>query len=305
MRGLLLCVSVALFATRALAANDGESVLVTGQGGVGTLSPRARLGVLASPRDKGVFSVSNAAGKRVLFVGLDGRTGIGARSPLARLDVAGPADFGLMNLFSLGPDEGGRGPSLAFASADASSRFEMRAHHSADGSVGDSFEIEYRPKMFNMGATLPLALTIGGGASPRACAVQTRPGGPAVYELEVSAGGARAGDGVIRYAESGEHASRFGRTVLSRLGRDAELQAYKEVSAMKHSQYRFVGMATKVQTVHPVMRGIRYEDAPESIRAPDRSLVLDERIMNLELALKEADRRIRELSALVEAAESK
>jgi hypothetical protein len=120
----------------------------------------------------------------------------------------------------------------------------------------------------------------------------------------VSAGDIRTGAGVIRYGESGEHVGRQGRTVVSRLGSKEEREAYGEISSMKHSKYQLAGSGLG-GPMPSVMRGIQYKQAPKSIKAPDQSLILDERIMNLELAVKEAEREIRELSALVDSAESR
>ena len=47
--------------------------------------------------------------------------------------------------------------------------------------------------------------------------------------------------------------------------------------------------------------GLVYEDAPASIRGPAQTVVLDYRVLNLELASKELDRRVAALEAQISA----
>ena len=53
----------------------------------------------------------------------------------------------------------------------------------------------------------------------------------------------------------------------------------------------------------PLRRGLIYEDSPESLRGPNKTIVFDYRVLNLELALQEADRRITKLEAKIAALE--
>ena len=50
---------------------------------------------------------------------------------------------------------------------------------------------------------------------------------------------------------------------------------------------------------HPLVTGLIYEDSPASIRDGRGALVVDYRLLNLELALQEADRRIAEVEGKI------
>ncbi|MBI3289108.1 MAG: hypothetical protein HYZ74_06290, partial [Elusimicrobia bacterium] len=58
--------------------------------------------------------------------------------------------------------------------------------------------------------------------------------------------------------------------------------------SLKHARFRYKGDSTKHE-------GLIYEDSPESIHAPGEAISLDQRVVNLEMALKDRLRKIREL----------
>jgi hypothetical protein len=82
-------------------------------------------------------------------------------------------------------------------------------------------------------------------------------------------------------------------------------QAFEDVRALKHATFRYKKTATGKKAVGAdepataVTRGLIYEDAPDSIRGAGKSIVLDQRVLNLELALQEADNKIAALEAQI------
>ena len=71
------------------------------------------------------------------------------------------------------------------------------------------------------------------------------------------------------------HSRRALKSDISYLDEAAERRAYDEVKALRHSHFRYKAGGPKA----PLVRGLIYEDAPESIRsAPGKSIVLENRL---------------------------
>ena len=81
-------------------------------------------------------------------------------------------------------------------------------------------------------------------------------------------------------------------------------QAYDDVKALRHATFQYKALKGG-GPAGPVYRGLIYEDAPESIHGDDKTIVLDYRVLNLELALQEADRKIAALEAKIKATEER
>ncbi|MBI5597507.1 MAG: hypothetical protein HY928_15565 [Elusimicrobia bacterium] len=134
--------------------------------------------------------------------------------------------------------------------------------------------------------------------------VEVRPvditGDPADAELEVSNGVAH-GAGYVLRADVITLSSRGFKRDIHRLTRKDEEQAYKDIAALMPAVFRRKrrGMDGSLHSdpSAALERGLIYEETPQSIRGRPGEIIYDERLVNAELALKAAMRRIEELSA--------
>lgn len=139
-------------------------------------------------------------------------------------------------------------------------------------------------------------------------------------ELEVS-NGVSTGGGTIHRAASATHSSRVLKSHITYLPVAAEEQALADVVGLRHAAFRYlrnvyatkkisrlpIGKKEEVEEVvpdtsvvvaripdltAPLRRGLIYEDAPESVRGSGESIVIDDRITNLELAVKAIAKRL-------------
>ena len=130
--------------------------------------------------------------------------------------------------------------------------------------------------------------------------VHISPVGAADVELEVS-NGQVTGGGKIHRASASTHSSRALKTDIAYFGEDAPARALAEVFALKHATFRYKSPVAR----QPLTRGLIYEDTPDSIRGEGQTVVVDYRLMNLELALKAVNGRVGELEARIAALEAK
>lgn len=126
------------------------------------------------------------------------------------------------------------------------------------------------------------------------------PGDPPNAELEVSNGVTTGGGYILRAEAITSSSSRFKKDI-SYLTRKDEEQAYKDVAALKPAMFRRKKIG-KDGVAHPdpsapLERGLIFEETPQSVRGRPGEIILDERLVNAEMALKAAMRRIDELTA--------
>lgn len=146
----------------------------------------------------------------------------------------------------------------------------------------------------NVDALSLQAITAASGGS-----VHVRPAGTADVELEVS-DGASTGGGTIHRAAAGTHSSRALKFDISEFSEKDERKAAEDLASLKHARFRYK-RRTRAGLVDdpslPLHLGLVYEDSPESIRGSGQTLVVDDRLLNSELALKRAMRRLDQLEA--------
>lgn len=286
---------------------------ITGQLGVGTVVPQARLDIRLTSADDYALKVSSQNGDVLLVVDKAGHAGIGLSSPQAGLDVHGSANSGEVGLLLRAGNSTSTFSSsqIIFAyGSSAAYRNSIRTRHTGGQDLGNAMDF-----FLWQSTSQPTALgdvrvlSLEASTANVHCSVHVHPAGDPVYELEVSSGGGLTGGGIIRYASAGAHSRRDLKTDISYLDAAEELAAYGDVKGLRHARFRYKTKDGKGRLAAdagmPLTTGLIYEDVPESIRGHGGVIVVDYRLMNMELALKEVSRRIEGLETLISTLEKK
>jgi len=129
-------------------------------------------------------------------------------------------------------------------------------------------------------------------------AVHVMPVGAPNWELEVS-NGVCTGCGSVERIAAAAPSTRERKSDIRYLTEKDAAKAYKDVMALKHASFRYKRVLKDGSRVpdptQPLREGLIYEDAPESIQGGAKSIVFDERVANLELALQENIRKLETL----------
>jgi hypothetical protein len=280
-----------------------ERYQITGQLGVGTKLPQARLDLQMDQNDRYGLRVSAADGRPLFMVGPDARAAIGlnlsSARESARLDL-----HGSVLLRAGSSDDEAQDNQVAFAAVRGqSSQFSIRSRHSRDGKSENAIDI------YAFGARTDWqrgrglrVLSVESGPSRR-CGVSISASGTrrTSFALEVSSGSV-PGSGAIRYGSSAMPDPRSAWVSPNYVDDGRAVAAYKTIMELKHVEANYIGSE---QVGVPGMRGVLYDDAPESIRGPDRSVVVDARVAELELALKAIRSKIAALENAISVAEKR
>lgn len=282
-------------------ATDFSSDLqVTGQAGIGTEVPRARLQAEMKAADGYALWVSSPNGTVELALDKQGRFGVGIATPGAKADVLGSADDGDIGLLlRVGNSSQTTASSqILFAYSTTSYRHSLRTRH-------DATQYSYNSVEFflwnSTGAPTSLAaadlgdlgvLSLRGMMSLSSGSVHIMPFGAPDAELEVSSR-TSLGGGTIHRAAALAPSSRRLKSDVEEFGPEGQEEAYDAIKALRFARFRYKGAGAD----SPLMRGLIFEDAPASIQGPGKTVVLDERIVNLELALQAVHRRVAEATA--------
>lgn len=299
MKLLLLLASLALPARAQLSASG--DLTITGQTGIGTAVPQARMEIKLSSADVYALKVSSPNGDPLLVVDGAGRMGIGLASPAALLDVNGRGDASdiALQLRAGNSTSSITSSQLVFAyDSSGTYRHSLRTRATAGQDFGNAIDF-YLWNTTGSPTALGDAAVLSLQAVPRAstaASVHVYPstGAPA-YELVVS-DGLTTGGGTVMAASVSAHSRRALKSDVAYLDADTERRAYDEVKALRHARFRYKAGGPSA----PLIRGLIYEDAPESVRsAPGKSIIVENRLANMELALKTAHRRIAALEAMI------
>lgn len=298
MKILLLLAALALPARAQFSASN--DLTITGQTGVGTAVPQARMEIKLSSADAYALKVSSPNGDPLLVVDGAGRMGIGLASPGALLDVNGRGDASDIGLqLRAGNSTSSVTSSQIVFAYDSSGtyRHSLRTRATPSQDWGNAIDF-YLWNSTGSPTTLGDLAVLSLQAVPRASTAATvhiRPVGTPAYELVVS-DGQTTGGGTVMAASVATHSRRALKSDISYLDEAAESRAYDEVKALRHAHFRYKAGGPTA----PLVRGLIYEDAPESIRsAPGKSIVVENRLANMELALKAARRRVLALEAKI------
>jgi hypothetical protein len=298
MRYFLLLASLALPAQAQFSASN--DLTITGQTGVGTAVPQARMEIKLSSADAYALKVSSPNGAALLVIDNAGRMGIGLSSPSALLDINGRGDSSDIGLqLRAGNSTSSITSSQIVFAYDSSGtyRHSIRTRATASQDWGNAIDF-YLWNSTGSPTALGNLEVLSLQAVPRAstaASVHIMPVGTPAYELVVS-NGLTTGGGTVMAANVAAHSRRALKSDISYLDEAAERRAYDEVKALRHARFRYKAGGPTA----PLVRGLIYEDAPESIRsAPGKSIVVENRLVNMELALKAARKRIAALEAKI------
>lgn len=299
MKLLLLLAAMALPA-RAQFSASGD-LTITGQTGVGTVVPQARMEIALSSADAYALRISSQNGDPLLVIDNAGKMGIGMSSPGALLDVNGrgdASDIGLQ-LRSGNSTSSVTSAQIVFAyDSSGTYRNSLRTRHVASQDWGNSIDF-YLWNSTGSPTTLGDVAIMSLQSVPRAstaASVHIYPttGTPA-YELVVS-DGLTTGGGTVMAAAVSAHSRRALKSDISYLDEADQRRGYEDVLALRHARFRYKAGGPRA----PMIRGLIYEDAPASIRSePGKSIIVESRLVNMELALKTTNRRIAALEAMI------
>jgi hypothetical protein len=202
------------------------------------------------------------------------------------------------------------GGQISFSAGGAPlSQFSLRSRHSPDPGGENAIDLYFSRNMNRWRAQQNIrALSLEDSNDDGRCTIGVSPVGKAAFELDVSSGGGVPGGGTMRYGSAGEPSRRALFSRRKHLGSEEASRAYADVKSLRHATFRYKTLAASGYSdapSTPFVQGVIYEDAPESIRGPEKTIVEDYRVMNLELALKEINKRILQVEAKIAAAEKK
>lgn len=281
-----------------------SDLTVTGQLGVGTAAPRARLEAQMSASDSYGLLVSSANGQPMLQVDRAGQLGIGV-TPQGRVDVFGSGDNGSVGMrLRVGNSTSTMlSEQITFGPASSDTyRHAIVTRHTASQNYLNAMD-------FLLWNTTAQPTAIGSFDAMSLTAISTYsfasvhilPAGDPDVELEVSNGLTTGGGSILRAAAT-SHSSRVLKTDIKYFGADAPARAAADVQSLRHVLFRYRGKDGR--GAGPVHRGLIYEEAPVSIQAADKTIAVDYRLLNIELALREADRRIAALQKQINTLEN-
>jgi len=285
---------------RAQFATSGD-LTITGQTGVGTAVPQARLEVKLSTSDAYAIKVSSQNGAALLVVDNTGKMGIGLSSPGALLDVNGQGDASDLGLQLRSGNSSSTilSSQIVFAyDSSGTYRHSLRTRAVASQNLYNAIDF-YLWNSTGSPTTLGDVGVLSLQAVPRAstaASVHIYPtAGTPAYELVVS-NGLTTGGGTVMAASVAAHSRRALKSDISHLDEAAERRAYEDVLALRHARFRYKAGGPNAALI----RGLIYEEAPASIRsAPGESIIVESRLVNMELALKAARRRIAALETKI------
>ena len=299
---LALLLAFGTTASRAQLSSSGEQN-VTGQMGVGTLTPQATLDVMMAVSDTYGLQVSSQNGSPLLVVDASGRVGIGAASVGPLVDVAGKGDDGDIGLQLRSGNSSSTYSSsqIIFAYGAAGLYQHALVTRAVSGQyLGNDIDFLLWNSTANPSAIGTEAVLSLQAVSASSSSVHIQPVGTPAYELVVS-NGQTTGGGTVMAAVVGTHSSRALKTVVATLtDRDVDA-AYEDVKSLKPARFRY---KRRDGGSGPLVRGLIYEDSPGAIRDEHGlSLVMEARVANMEMALAAANRRIKDLEKKISEAE--
>jgi hypothetical protein len=172
-------------------------------------------------------------------------------------------------------------------------RHAIRTQHNA-GDVGNRMDfLIWNPDVDPSAVGTLNVMSLNASDTASSGIVHIRPVGTPDVELEVS-DGVTTGGGAIVCGGISEPSSRDYKTDIRRLSRQDEEGALIDILALRPARYRYKSVVSGggFDMSRPSVKGLLYEDAPASVRGAKKTLILSERLANVELALKAAIRKL-------------
>lgn len=257
----------------------------------GFLGSGAQAEVVSAAENAYTLMVSSVDRTPMLSVSNIGSVAVGPHAPEGRLDL-GQGDVAL-GLRSGNATSTGTAIQMTFGyNGDYSMRHALRTRHSTSTDGNRMDFLLWSPAA---GATTTVAtnnvLSLQGITAANEGSFHVMPVGEPDAEVEVS-NGSSLGGGTIQRREVLTPSSRRIKSDIRYLDARQEDAALDEISRMEHVRFRYKSLDGRPQ---PLNIGLIYEEAPESVRAAEKTLSSTERMTQVELALKAAVRRIEAL----------
>lgn len=266
---------------------------VTGAMGVGTLMPRAALEISLQASDTYGLKVSSPDGTALFLLDRSAKAGLGVTPTGARLDVSGRADVGeiAMELRAGNSTSSVTSAQVAFGSETGAYRHNIRSRATGTQSGGNALDFYLwtsADAAYALGSSNAMSLQ---AATTTLLGVHVSPSTlPVTAELVVSSGTVYAGGVILAANAVGAPCFSAIKDDVRRLGSAEQSAAQADLLALRPVSFRYKGS--------PLGRkGFIYEEAPASIKDGRGAIILDERLMNLELVLQAAQSRIKTMEA--------
>ncbi|MFC1678737.1 hypothetical protein ACFL2T_00760 [Elusimicrobiota bacterium] len=294
--GFLVALALALVQPASADTNFTGDAEITGQVGVSTIVPNARIGIQMQPQDAYALKVSSPNGDAMFFIDNSGKVSMGVDAPQAAVDVRGSADSGDIGLqLRVGNSSTTTDSSQIVFAYDSTSTFRhsIRTRHVASANTGNSIDFFLWNSTGDPTALGDLhVLSLLSMNATNFAAVHVMPSTGTVEDQLVVSDGSTLGNGTIHCNSVIVPSARGLKSDIKYLGRSAEEQAYQDVRNLLHANFRYKMSASEPGSETARMTGLIHEDVPASIRGSGKTIVLDARLLNLEMALKEVNGRI-------------
>lgn len=290
MRSLALFLS--LLPTAALAqTRTTADATVTGAMGAGTLAPRAALEVAMQASDSYALKVSSPDGTAMFLLDRSAKAGLGLTPTGARLDVSGRADAGEVGLELRAGNSTSSVTSAQVAFGNETGAYRHNIRSRATGTQNERGMLDFylwtsADAAYALGSTFALSLQSSSTANQAGLHVAPTTG-TATAQLVVSSGTVYAGGVILGYADGAPCFAAL-KDGVRRLGEAEREAAVRDLFALNPVAFRYRGDRQE-------RTGYVYEDSPESVKDGRGAVVVDGRLMNLELALQAAQGRIKGL----------
>lgn len=263
---------------------------------VGFLGSGAQAEVVARAQDAMTLQVSSANHQPILGVTNIGSVGVGVPAPFGQLDIGSSSTA--LQLKSGNLTSTGTSVQAAFGyNGDVAMRHAIRTFHSTNTVSNEMDFLVWTP---DAGSTTTIAtkefLALqASSTSSSGGSMHVLPVGVGDVELEVSNGLATGGGTMQRLQVLTPSSKRF-KSDIRYLKEKDEDRALEQTAALKHVRFRYRSRAMDGSLYddpgEQVRVGLIYEEAPDSIRGAGQTLLTNERLANVELALRSAIRKL-------------
>lgn len=278
--------------------NTSDQLVSGGNFLIGFLGSGAQAEITSQAQNALTLNVSSPNWQSQLSVSNIGNVGIGVLSPRAQLDVGSATIVAQLRAGNL--TAGGTSAQIAFGrNGDHAMSHVLATHHSATA-PGNSMDFLVWTKDAGSTGTLATAdyLSLQAMTAASGGSMHVIPSGTADAEVEVSNGSSTGGGTMQRYRWVTPSSRRF-KSDIKYFSEKDEDRALDEVAALHHVRFRYKSRGKDGVLYddprQPERVGLIYEEVPESLRGPDEILPTNERIAELELALRAAMRKVEAL----------
>lgn len=258
---------------------------------IGFLDSGAQFEVEARTQNDYVLRASSADGTPMQTIDNIGNWGIGTDLANGTIEISSVAPGGIALQLRSGNSTGSWTSSqIAFGyDGESSMRHLIKSRHYGADAQGNAMRfLVWSPGLdaTAVATTTVLSLEAISGSSG---AVHVMPGVDLSSANLTVSNGSGLGEGQILAAYTASPSSIRFKEGVRALGEDDYARAYDEVMGLRHADYRYKSDPAREY------RGLIYEDSPESVRGPGETLSFDQRLVNIEMALRRAAERYESL----------